>query len=193
MLTKKPVKIINKKKTFKKSTNHKLNFEKTIDNVMWYLQKKFTFVDKLIGSDFLKKILSLKIVKDTNKSIRTNLHTTSKVIWWILVVFGAIWFLTILSTIWAIWFLVTYMWWRFVILLLLNLVYVIFWLLLGFGLIKMKKRVPFFITLVVLAGLAYMLIALVLSSISAIPSPWVILFYIIFTVYILNNKDLFNK
>jgi hypothetical protein len=76
---------------------------------------------------------------------------------------------------------------------LLNLVYVIFWLLLGFGLIKMKKRVPFFITLVVLAGLAYMLIALVLSSISAIPSPWVILFYIIFTVYILNNKDLFNK
>jgi hypothetical protein len=150
-------------------------------------------VDKLIGSDFFKKILSSKIVEDTNKWIRTNLHTTSKVIWWILIVFGAIWFLTTLSTIWAIWFFVTYMGWRFVILLLLNLIYVIFWLLLWFGLIKMKKRVPFFITLIVLADLAYILIALVLSSFSAIPSPWVIIFYVIFTIYILKNKDLFNK
>jgi len=287
MPTKKPVKVVEKKAAPAKVMNHRSNFEKTIDNVMSSLQKKLTFVDKLIWSDFFKKVLSSKIAEDTNKWIRTNLHTTSKVIWWrfiafgaiwffitqsmilivldlayiiwwlllvlwlvkikewlsfqsiiwwifivfsaiwffitqsmiflayiiwwlllvlrlvkikerlfiwwILIVFSAIWFLTTLFTIWAIWFFVTYIEWRFVILLLLKLIYVIFWLLLWFGLIKMKKRVPFFITLVVLVDLAYMIIALMLSSFSAISSPWVIIFYVIFTIYILKNKDLFNK
>lgn len=193
MPSKTPVKVVDKKTTSTKSTNYWLKMEKTIDNLMSFLQKKLTFVDKIIWLSFVKKILSSKIVEDTNKSIRDNLTTTSKIIWWILVVFGAIWFLTMLSTIWAIWFFFTYMWWWFVILLLLNLVYVILWLLLWFGLIKMKKRVPFFITLVVIIDLAYMLIALLLSSFSAVQSPWMILFYVIFTIYILKNKDLFNK
>lgn len=180
----------------KKTTKHKnlySSFEKKVDSVMSFLDHKLKFVHNIIKSSFVKKILGSKIITNTNKSFRENLPTTSKIIWWIIVVFAWIWLLTTLSTIRAIWFFVEYLGWLFFLLIIFNLLYIIMSWLLWFWFIKMKKRVPFFITLIIVLDLAYMILATLMSSLSSVPSPWMIIFYIIFAIYILKNQDLFTK
>jgi hypothetical protein len=166
------------------------NFEKKIDKIMVNLQKKLTFVSKFMELDFIKKFLSSKIIEDSNKSVKKNIESISNVIWRIIVVF---WILWVLTTLWTMWISMAYFWGSFVILLLLNLVYILIWILLGFGLIKMKSRVPFFITFVVLVDLAYIIIIWSLSWFGNIPSPRTVIFYIIFAIFVIKNKNLFNK
>ena len=168
-------------------------FEKKVDKIMLFLEKKLTFINQIIKSNFIKKILESSLIIDTNKSLKKNIPTITKIVWWVIIIFAWIWLLTAFSTIRAIWFFVEYLWWLFFILILLNLIYIVMSWLLWFGLIKMKKRVPFFITLIIVLDLVYMIIAMLMSSFNSIPSPWMIIFYVIFAIYIIKNKDLFNK
>jgi hypothetical protein len=99
----------------------------------------------------------------------------------------------VLMTLWTIWVLLSYFGGGFFVLLLLNLVYILIGMILGFGLINMKKRVPFFVTFTILIDLAYFIIASIVWGFAAVTSPRTILFYIIFMIYILKNKALFIK
>lgn len=185
-----------KNHSIKKTIVHKKlfsNFEKKLDSIMHFLDHQLRFIHNIIKSNFVNKILGSKILTNTNKSFRENLPTTSKMIWWIIVVFAWIWFLTTLSTIRAIWFFLENLGWLFFLLIIFNLLYIIMSWLLWFWFIKMKKRVPFFVTLIVVLDLAYMILAMLMSSFSSIALPWMIIFYIIFAIYILKNQDLFNK
>ncbi len=188
---------MNTKNHSSKKATHKQklfsNFEKRVDKFMSFLDHKLKFVHNIIKSNFVKKVLGSKILTNTNKSFRENLPTTSKIIGWIIVVFAWIWLLTTLSTIRAIWFFLEYLGWLFFLLIIFNLLYIVMSWLLWFWFIKMKKRVPFFITLIIVLDLVYMILAMLMSSFSSIPSPWMIIFYIIFAIYILKNQDLFTK
>ncbi len=183
-------KVVNEKSTSHHGHSHKAEFEKKIDKMMAKLQKKVKYVQKVMDLDFIHKVLSSKIVNNTNKWVKTNLDTITKIIWRVMVVFWAIWLLTTLGTIWI---LLAYFKWGFILILLLNLVYVIIGMLLGFGLIKMKKRTPFFATFLAMAYIAYFIIAVLFGVFKAIPSPRTIIFYIIFMIYILKNQEAFNQ
>lgn len=105
-------KIPTNSKPITKSTqgqNFSSKFANFIDNMMWFLEKKLKFVDDIIKSAFVKKVLDYKLVNDTNTAVRENLPTFTKVIGWIIVVFGWIWILTTLSTIRAAWFFLEYL------------------------------------------------------------------------------------
>jgi len=74
---KKPVaKKISTPNTSKKVSN----FEKKLDKIMAILQKKLTFVTKFMELNFIKSILSSKIIEDTNNWVKENLETISKII-----------------------------------------------------------------------------------------------------------------
>jgi hypothetical protein len=94
---------------------------------------------------------------------------------------------------WTIWGFSAYFGWSFFVLLLLNLAYILIGMILGFGLINMKKRVPFFVTFTVLIDIVYFILAAMVWGFAAISSPRTILFYILFMIYILKNKALFTK
>lgn len=194
MPAKKPVKKVVHKKPTHKATTHKAdkvsNFEKKVDKIMTKLEKKLTFVKKVMDLDFIKKVLNSKIVEDSNKWVKENLESTAKIIWRVIVVF---WAIGILTTLWTMGVLIAYFGGGFILLLLLNLAYILIGMLMWFGLIKMKKRVPFFLTFVVLVDLAYFIVLLLFWWFGAIPSPRTIIFYIIFLIYILKNKALFTK
>ncbi len=187
-------KTAHKKTTHKKTSAHTStktsNFEKNLDNLMVILQKKLTFVKQVMELDIIKKVLSSKIIEDTNKWVKTNLESTSKIIGWVVIVFGWLW---VLMTLWTIWLLLSYFGWSFLILLLLNLAYILIGMVMWFGLIKMKKRIPFFVTLTILIDIAYLIVAWVVWGFAAVTSPRTIIFYAVFMIYILKNKILFTK
>ncbi len=174
----------------KKTVSQNQNFEKRIDWLMSFLQNKLSFIKDFMELDFIKKILSSKIIEDTNKWVKTNLVSISNIIGWVIVVFWILWLLT---TLWTMWIMLRYFGSGFVLLFLLNIVYILIWILLGFGLIKMKNRVPFFVTFLILLDLAYIIIVGLLFWFSIVPSPRTIIFYIIFAIYIIKNKSLFNQ
>lgn len=183
-------KSVEKKVTVSNTSKKVSNFEKKLDKLMLKLQKKLIFVKQIMELDFIKTILSSKIIEDTNKRVKINLEQISQIIWWVVVVFGWIW---ILMTLWTIWLLLSYFGWSFLILLLLNLAYILVGIVMWFGLIKMKKRVPFFVTLTVLIDIVYLIIAGIIWGFAYMSSPRTIIFYIVFMIYVLKNKSLFNK
>lgn len=188
-------KTLNKKSVSHQSKTHKDNksnnlieLEKKLDNFMIILQKKLTFVKQIMELDFIKNIISSKVVNDTNGWVKSNLSTISKIIGWVMVVFWSIWLLMTLTTIWV---LFSFFWGGFFVLLLLNIVYIVISIILWFWLIKMKKWIPFFITLVVSLNLLYFLVTLILFWFDAISSPRTTIFDIVFMIYVLKNKNLF--
>ena len=185
-----PVKKTATKKTTATKATKTTGFEKKLDNLMVILQKKLTFVKQIMELDFIKTILSSKIVEDTNKWVKTNLEQISKIIGWVVLVFGG---LGVLMTLWTIGVLLSYFGGWFLILLLLNLAYILIGMILWFGLINMKKRVPFFVTFTILVDLAYFIVAGIVWGFAAISSPRTILFYLVFMIYVLKNKALFTK
>jgi hypothetical protein len=154
------------------------------------LQKKLTFVKKIMELDIIKKILSSWIIEDTNKRVKKNLEQISQVLGRLSVVFGGIALLMSLSTMWR---LFSYFGVSYTILMLLNIVYLVIWMVMWFGLIKMKKRVPFFVTFSVLVDIAYIIFASIFWGMRTVSSPRAVIFYIIFMIYVLKNKTLFNK
>ncbi len=189
---KKPVakKPITKKAPAANTSKKITAFEKKLDKLMLMLQKKLTFVKQVMELDFIKTILSSKIVEDTNKWVKTNLEQICKIIGWVALVFG---WLGVLMTLWTIGVLLSYFGGWFLILLLLNLAYILIGMILWYGLINMKKRVPFFVTFTILTNLAYFVVAWIVWGFAAISSPRTILFYLVFMIYVLKNKTLFTK
>ena len=186
-VTKKPV----AKTTPTSNTSKNISkFEKKLDKLMTVLQKGLPFIKQIMELDFIKTILSSKIIEDTNKWVKTNLEQICKIIWWVVLVFG---WLGVLMTLWTIWVLLSYFGGGFLVLLLLNLAYILIWMILWFGLINMKKRVPFFVTFTILVDLAYFIVAGIIWGFAAISSPRTIFFYIVFMIYVLKNKALFTK
>ncbi len=185
---------VAKKAVAKKPTVHTSTkvsaFEKKLDKLMVTLEKKLTFVKKVMELDFIKTILSSKIIEDSNKWVKQNIEQISQIVGWVIVVFGWIWVLMTLGTIWV---LLSYFGWSFIILLLLNLAYILIGIVMWFGLIKMKKRVPFFLTLTILIDIVYLIIAWIIRGFTAISSPRVIIFYVVAMIYVLKNKSLFTK
>lgn len=185
---------VTKKAVAKKPTVHTSakvsTFEKKLDKLMVTLQKKLTFVKKVMELDFIKTILSSKIIEDSNKWVKQNIEQISQIVWWVIVVFGWIWVLMTLGTIWV---LLSYFGWSFIILLLLNLAYILIGIVMWFGLIKMKKRVPFFVTLTILIDIVYLIVVGIIWGFTAISSPRTIIFYVVFMIYVLKNKSLFSK
>ena len=175
-------------KNITKSSNSK--FDLMLDKCVAMMQKKCAFISKIMDLDIIQTILWSKLMNDTNTRVKKNLENISQVLWRLALVFGAIFLLATLSTMWR---LFRYFGAWYIILLLLNIVYLIIWMVLWYGLIKMKKRVPYFVTFTVLFDLAYIIVASILWGMWAISSPRSVIIYIIFMLYILKNKSLFNK
>lgn len=83
---------VAKKAVAKKPTVHTSTkvsaFEKKLDKLMVTLEKKLTFVKKVMELDFIKTILSSKIIEDSNKWVKQNIEQISQIVGWVIVVFG---------------------------------------------------------------------------------------------------------
>ena len=196
-----PVKKVNAKKTVAKKVHAKdtvktssktqnSTFDLKLDKCVAMMQKKCAFISKIMDLEIIKSILWSKVMNDTNTWVKKNLENISQVLWRLALVFWAILLLTTLSTMWR---LFRYFGAWYIVLFILNIVYLIVWMVLWYGLIKMKKRVPYFVTFTVLFDIAYIVVASIIWGMWAISSPRSVIFYIVFMLYVLKNKSLFNK
>jgi hypothetical protein len=80
MPTKKTVKTpVAPKKT---ATHHAAkisNFEKSLDKLMTKLAKNLLFIKKVMELDFIKTLLSWKIIEDSNKWVKKNLEQIAQI------------------------------------------------------------------------------------------------------------------
>ena len=186
--TKKPV---EHNKTTTHATAKKSNFEKKLDKLMFTLQNKLTFVKQLMESDFIKTILSSKIVEDTNKWVKTNIEQISKIIGWVVLILSGILLLYILKRIFIA--LIAGYIGSFLLYLLVfwssTLLLSLFW----FWLIGMKKRVPFLTLSTILVYLSYLILTGLFWGFTVTFIIRTILFYLVFMIYVLKNKASFIK
>lgn len=158
-------------------------FEAKTDKQVDTLVKKVWFVDKIINASWVKEILNLSFMESANKRVRKNLELICKILW-ILWIIG--WAIMLISS-FALLF-----WWSFG-LFLLYLICCAIVLIVSRGLMKMKKWFP----AVAILCLAIDIVALILSIFVSWLPFWSqllsLLISIIFTLFVLKNKDMFKN
>lgn len=166
--------------------------EKKADKTVNELVKKVWFVDKIINASRVKEILWLSFIESANKRVRKNLELICKILWWIaLVLWGISTIIALIAFIVALFNL--FVWGLWLLLLsILALASCAIMMILWRWLIKMKKRAPSLL----IAAIALDLILFVVYIF--IPGDlWKyllqIILYIVFTLFVLKNKDMFKN
>lgn len=180
-------------KTEKKEDDHnKLdeNIEK-IDKKISEIEHKFNFVDKLFNQKWMKEILASKIVEDTNNKLKWNLSTIftvvavlSLILAWV----SVLWFFGLLG-------LASFGFGRGYILIMsvFALLSAVFALLIGVGLLKKKKRLPFVILVNFAVQLFIIIVSLVTTSVASGMTRVNLVVMIALLLLILKNRSYFNK
>lgn len=166
--------------------------EKKADKTVNELVKKVWFVDKIINASRVKEILWLSFIESANKRVRKNLELICKILWWIaLVLWGISTIIALIAFIVALFNL--FVWGLWLLLLsILALASCAIMMILWRWLIKMKKWAPSLL----IAAIALDLILFVVYIF--IPGDlWKyllqIILYIVFTLFVLKNKDMFKN
>ena len=166
--------------------------EKKADKTVNELVKKAEFVDKIINANRMKEILWLSFIENANKRVRKNLELICKILWWIALI---IWVISTIIT--AIAFVIALIslfaggLWLF-LLSILALLSCALMMILWRWLIKMKKWVPAALIAVITLDLALLVIYILVPG-----DFWKylleVILYIIFTLFVLKNKDMFKN
>lgn len=168
--------------------------EKKADKTVNELVKKAEFVDKIINASRMKEILWLSFIENANKRVRKNLELICKILWWIALI---IWVISTIIT--AIAFVIALislfaggLWLWLFLLSILALLSCALMMILWRWLIKMKKWVPAALIAVITLDLALLVIYILVPG-----DFWKylleVILYIIFTLFVLKNKDMFKN
>lgn len=166
--------------------------EKKADKTVNELVKKAEFVDKIINASRMKEILWLSFIENANKRVRKNLELICKILWWIaLVLWGISTIITAIAFVIALISLFAWGLWLF-LLSILALLSCALMMILWRWLIKMKKWVPAALIAVITLDLALLVIYILVPG-----DFWKylleVILYIIFTLFVLKNKDMFKN
>ena len=166
--------------------------EKEADKKVNELVNKAAFIDKLLNASWIKEILKLSFIESANKRVRKNLELICKILWWIIL----IWW--IIYTIFAIIAFVRWLIWLFswnigiFLLSLIALASAILIIMLWRGLIKMKKWLPAALVAIIAVDLVLFVLSIFLWESFGF-CLLEIIFYFVFILFVLKNKDLFNN
>ena len=167
-------------------------FEKKADETVNELVNKVEFADKITKASRVDEILNLSFINSANKRVRKNLELICKILWRIALVIWVIY--TVISLVaFIVGFVALFKGGLLAFLIaLLALVCSAISVLLWRWLIKMKKRVP--AALIILIALDLILLILSIFNPGQFGSSLVkIILYVIFTLFALKNKDMFKN
>lgn len=192
--TKKPV---TKKPEPKKTENKKVEVKETVakvekkveafeaktDKQVDNLVKKAWFVDKIINASWVKEILNLSFMEKANVRVRKNLETICKVLWILWLIGCAVMLISSFVLLFGGFF------WLF----LLYLICCAIILIISRWLMKMKKWFPAVAIICVALDIIALIISIFVSWFSFGTELLSLIISIIFTLFILENKDMFKN
>lgn len=168
-------------------------FESKTDKQVDNLVKKAWFVDKIINASWVKEILNLSFMEKANVRVRKNLETICKVlgilwlIWWcIFAIFAIISFIGWIIALFhgAVWtFLLS----------IISMVCAALVLIISRWLMKMKKWFPAVAIICIAIDIIILILSIFVSWLSFWTELLSLILWIIFTLFILKNKDMFKN
>lgn len=171
----------------KKAEKLEWKADKEVEKIVW----KMWFVDKIIKASWIKEILNLSFMESANKRVRKYLEKICKILWWL---FFIIW------CIFVIWWVIATIGWiialfrkevvAFIAALLL-LVVAIITVIMGRGLIKMKKWFPAASIICFALLIVWLIISVFTKNFGSCLLSIIISF--VWTLFILKNKDMFKN
>lgn len=168
-------------------------FESKTDKQVDNLVKKAWFVDKIINASWVKEILNLSFMEKANVRVRKNLEKICKVlgilwlIWWcIFAIFAIIsfigWIIALFhGAVWA--FLLS----------IISVVCAALILIISRWLMKMKKWFPAVAIICIAIDIIVLILSIFISWLSFWTELLSLIIWIIFTLFILKNKDMFKN
>ena len=170
-------------------------FETKTDEKVDNLVKKVWFVDKIINASWLKEILNLSFMEKANVRVRKNLEKICKVlgilwlIWWcIYAVYAIIWFIGWIIALFELNGAV-----RLFLLSIVSLVCAALILIISRWLMKMKKWFPTVAIICIAIDIIILILSIFVSWLSFWTELLSLIIWIIFTLFILKNKDMFKN
>lgn len=158
-------------------------FEAKTDKQVDNLVKKAWFVDKIINASWVKEILNLSFMEKANVRVRKNLETICKVLWILWLIGCAIMIISSLFLLFRGFF------WLF----LLYLICCAIVLIISRWLMKMKKWFPAIAIICVALDIVALILSIFVSWLSIWTELLSLIISIIFTLFILKNKDMFKN
>ena len=158
-------------------------FEAKTDKQVDNLVKKAWFVDKIINASWVKEILNLSFMGKANVRVRKNLETICKVLWILWLIGCAIMIISSLFLLFRGFF------WLF----LLYLICCAIVLIISRWLMKMKKWFPAVAIICIALDIIILILSIFMWQLSFWTELLSLLLWIIFTLFILKNKDMFKN
>ena len=170
-------------------------FEAKTDKEVDNLVKKVWFVDKIINASWVKEILNLSFMEKANVRVRKNLGTICKVL-------GILWL--ILWCIYAVYAIIWFILWiialselngaaRVLFLFIITLVCAALILIISRWLMKMKKWFPAVAIICIAIDIIILILSIFVSWLSFWTELLSLIIWVIFTLFILKNKDMFKN
>lgn len=158
-------------------------FEAKTDKQVDNLVKKAWFVDKIINASWVKEISNLSFMEKANVRVRKNLETICKVLWILWLIGCAIMIISSLFLLFR----------RFFWLFLLYLICCAIVLIISRWLMKMKKWFPAVAIICIALDIIILILSIFMWQLSFWTELLSLLLWIIFTLFILKNKDMFKN
>jgi hypothetical protein len=158
-------------------------FEAKTDKQVDNLVKKAWFVDKIINASWVKEISNLSFMEKANVRVRKNLETICKVLWILWLIGCAIMIISSLFLLFRGFF------WLF----LLYLIFCAIVLIISRWLMKMKKWFPAVAIICIALDIIILILSIFMWQLSFWTELLSLLLWIIFTLFILKNKDMFKN
>ena len=158
-------------------------FEAKTDKQVDNLVKKAWFVDKIINASWVKEILNLSFMEKANVRVRKNLETICKVLWILWLIGCVVMFITSFVLLFG----------GFFRLFLLYLICCAIILIISRWLMKMKKWFPAIAIICVALDIIGLILSIFVSWLNFWTELLSLIISIIFTLFILKNKDMFKN
>jgi hypothetical protein len=158
-------------------------FEAKTDKEVDNLVKKVWFVDKIINASWVKEILNLSFMEKANVRVRKNLETICKVLWILWLIGCAIMIIS------SLFLLFRWFFWLFLIYLICCAIVLI----ISRWLMKMKKWFPAVAIICIALDIIILILSIFMWQLSFWTELLSLLLWIIFTLFILKNKDMFKN
>ncbi len=158
-------------------------FEAKTDKQVDNLVKKAWFVDKIINASWVKEILNLSFMEKANVRVRKNLETICKVLWILWLIGCAVMLISSFVLLFG----------GFFRLFLLYLICCAIVLIISRWLMKMKKWFPAIAIICVALDIIGLILSIFVSWLNFWTELLSLIISIIFTLFILKNKDMFKN
>ena len=158
-------------------------FEAKTDKQVDDLVKKVWFVDKIIKASWVKEILNLSFMESANKWVRKNIELICKVLWILWLIGGVV--MLISSFVFLFWGA----FWGFLFFLICCAIVII----VSRGLMRMKEWFPAVAIICIAIDIVFLILSIFTSKIAFWTQLLSLLLWVICTLFVLKNKDMFKN